>query len=60
MPLHNEIPADAAPAPTPAPESLGRLTVRRFGFLFDSVELLMSGVGENGAFAKYMVFNQIV
>ena len=33
MPLRSEIPADAAPAPTPAPEPLGRLTVRRFGFL---------------------------
>jgi carboxy-terminal domain RNA polymerase II polypeptide A small phosphatase len=60
MPLHSEIPADAAPAPKPASEPLGRLTVRRFGFLFVSVELLMSGVGENGAFVKYMGFNQIV
>lgn len=60
MPLRSEIPADAAPAPTPAPEPLGRLTVRSFGFLFDSVEFFMSGVGKNGAFVKYMGFNQIV
>lgn len=59
MPLHSEIPADAAPAPKPASEPLGRLTVRRFGFLFVSVEPLMSGVGGNGAFVKYMGFNQI-
>jgi hypothetical protein len=32
MPLRSEVPADAAPAPTPAPEPVGRLTVRSFNF----------------------------
>jgi carboxy-terminal domain RNA polymerase II polypeptide A small phosphatase len=32
MPLRSEIPADAAPAPTPAPEPVGRLTVWSFDF----------------------------
>jgi hypothetical protein len=32
MPLCSEVLADAAPAPTPAPEPVGRLTVRSFDF----------------------------
>jgi carboxy-terminal domain RNA polymerase II polypeptide A small phosphatase len=32
MPLRSEIPADSAPAPTPPPEPLDRLTVRKIRF----------------------------
>jgi hypothetical protein len=52
MPLRSEIPADAAPAPTPAPKPVGRLTVRSFDFLFDLVELLRCPGWGNGAFVK--------
>jgi hypothetical protein len=32
MPLRSEVPVDAAPAPTPVPEPVGRLTVQSFDF----------------------------